>query len=197
MMSAWLSCSCEACGRRWTNDCSISSGWYAPKHAMTLIWFYYISSTVRSFICRATPSQLEHINFRISGASEGGARLAHTHFFFFQPGQISSLSLQGRCHNTWSILTLAFLVTVLAACRVPWFLKVLVNGPCHQKHWLCFPSFPFLFLIFSFSVDFLPFSGLFFFSCLFRSSKKGFSLREPERPGVHFIHILLYALFKR
>ena len=43
-----------------------------------------------------------------------------------------------------------------------------------QKHWLCFPSCPFLFLIFSFSVDFLPFSGLFFFSCLFRSSKTAF-----------------------
>ena len=165
-------------------------------------WFYYISSTVRSFIGRATPSQLEHINFESSGASEGGTRLAHTHCFLVQPGQITSLSLQKRCNDTWSILTLAFLVTVLAACRVPWFLKVLVNGPCHQKHWLCFPTFLFLFLIFSFSAAiFFPFPVFSFSPACFDLPRRLFLERARKawcafhgHPVICFVQTVIYAI---
>ena len=76
-------------------------------------FFLFHSCTVRSFLCRATPSQLDHINFRISNASEGGARHAHTTLHFLQcRSNILFGLLQGRCHKTWIIWILASLVTV-------------------------------------------------------------------------------------
>ena len=163
--------------------------------------FYYISSTVRSFIGRATPSQLEHINFESSGASEGGTRLAHTHCFLVQPGQITRLSLQKRCHDTWSILTLAFLVTVLAACRVPWFLKfwwtdlVIKNTDSAS---LASPSCSWSFL---FRLIFFPFPVFSFSPACFDLPRRLFLERARKawcafhrHPVICFVQTVIYAI---
>ena len=83
---------CEACGRRWTNDCSISSGWYAPKQTMTLIDFIILAVQWDHLLAGRRPASWSISTLKVLVRVREAPDL-HTHIAFW-----SNLAKSPDCH---------------------------------------------------------------------------------------------------